>query len=214
MITTNKNLIIIGAGDLGLLTLDAAIEMNKYKEIYFMDDEKDKNSYLYEYKIIGGLSILDELDLDNYEFVISIANNLVRKEIAEEYKLNYVNIIHPKAVISRFAKIGRGNIFLANTTIDPNVIIKDHVIVNKNNSIGHDSILDNYAQVSPGCGFGGYTNLKQGANVGICSSTLPNTKIGEFTIIGAGAVVTKDIANHVTAVGVPAKVIKERYYDT
>src|SRR5699024_10927426 len=128
--------------------------MNKYKEIYFMDDEKDKNSYLYEYKIIGGLSILDELVLDNYEFVISIEN--------------------------------------------------------KNNSIGHDSILDNYAQVSPGCGFGGYTNLKQGANVGICSSTLPNTKIGEFTIIGAGAVVTKDIANHVTAVGVPAKVIKER----
>ena len=43
-----------------------------------------------------------------------------------------------------------------------------------------------------------------GANVTI----LPGTAIGDFSVIGAGSVVTKNIPAHVVAVGVPAKVIK------
>lgn len=37
---------------------------------------------------------------------------------------------------------------------------------------------------------------------------LPNVKIGDNVIIGAGSVVTKDIASNSVAAGVPAKVIK------
>lgn len=205
----NKNLVIIGAGSLGLLTLDAALEMGQYMNVYFVDDKIEKDCYIHQYKVIGGTSLLKKNDFLAYDFVIAIANNKIRKEIAKEYELNYVNIIHPKAAISRFARIGKGNIILANTSIDPNVDVKNHVIVNKNNSIGHDSILENYSQVSPGCGFGGHTILQQGANMGICSSTLPNIVIGEYTKVGAGAVVTKDIPSNATAVGIPAKVIKE-----
>lgn len=202
-----NELIIIGAGSLGVMTLDAALEMNCYENIYFIDDSK-KDELIHGYKVIGGIEYLNTLDSDT-DSIIAIANNEVRKKIAKKHKLNYVNIIHPKAVVSQFAKIGLGNIILSHTSIDPNVELLNHVIVNKNNSIGHDSVINNYSQVSPGCSFGGFINLEEGVFIGLGTALIPGTKVGSWSTIGAGAVVTKDIPNNVTAVGVPAKIIKE-----
>src|SRR5699024_11628044 len=82
------------------------------------------------------LNTLKNIRVGEYEFVIAIANNEIRKQIAEEYLLDYVNIIHPKSTISRLAKVGVGNIILPNTTVDPDTVINNHVIINKNNSLG------------------------------------------------------------------------------
>ena len=48
-------------------------------------------------------------------------------------------------------------------------------------------------------------------NVWICSNAvvLPGVKIGENSVIAAGAVVTKDIPDNVVAMGVPARVVRE-----
>ncbi|VVB84843.1 2,3,4,5-tetrahydropyridine-2,6-dicarboxylate N-acetyltransferase [uncultured archaeon] len=46
--------------------------------------------------------------------------------------------------------------------------------------------------------------------IGIRSIILPGVKIGKYSIIGAGAVVTKKIPSYVVAGGVPAKIIKKR----
>jgi len=209
MTESGRNLIIIGAGGLGIITLDAALEMNLYKKIYFLDDYKEQNSLIHNCEVLGGLSKIYDINVENFEFIIAIADNGVRKTIAESHDLNYVNIIHPKSTISRFASYGQGNIILANTTIDPNVKISDYTVINKNNSIGHDSNLNDFAQISPGCSLGGYTTIQEGVFLGLGTSTLPNIKIGPFAKIGAGAMVTKNISENTLAVGVPAKVIKE-----
>lgn len=52
--------------------------------------------------------------------------------------------------------------------------------------------------------------LKSGADIGMGSCVLPGVTIGQGAIIGAGAVVTKDIPDYAVAVGVPARVIKFR----
>lgn len=52
--------------------------------------------------------------------------------------------------------------------------------------------------------------LKDGCDIGVGAIILPGVTIGEGTIIGAGAVVTKSIPDHCVAVGVPAKIIKKR----
>lgn len=202
-----KELIIIGAGSLGLLTLDAALEMNRYKKIYFIDDSVEKETKVYNHNVLGGLECIDLINKEECEFIIAISNNEVRKKIAQNYKLNYTNIVHPEATISRYAKIGYGNIILANSTIDPNVQVCNHVVLNKNNSIGHDTVLMDCSQVSPGCSFGGGVVLNEGSFIGLGAAILPQVKIGSWTNIGAGASVIGDIPTKVTAVGVPAKVV-------
>lgn len=53
------------------------------------------------------------------------------------------------------------------------------------------------------------TIIGQNCVVGINSIVLPGVKVGNHVVIGAGAVVTKDVADHCVVVGNPAKVIKE-----
>jgi UDP-perosamine 4-acetyltransferase len=50
----------------------------------------------------------------------------------------------------------------------------------------------------------------EGTFLGLGSGVIPGIRIGRWSVIGAGAVVTKDIPDNCTAVGVPAKVIKTR----
>ena len=51
------------------------------------------------------------------------------------------------------------------------------------------------------------TLVKQGASIGANATILPGLTIGEFAMVGAGSVVTKDVKAHVLVVGNPAKEI-------
>lgn len=204
----DKKLAIIGAGSLGVMTLDVVLKQEKYarKNIVFIDDGKDKNELVHGFTVIGGLNIITELGSNIYDFIIAIADNNIRKNIAETYDLPYVTVIHPHASISEFAKIGKGNIILPNVTVDPEAIIHNHVIVNKNTSIGHNVEMKNYSQASPGCQLGGL--IQECTFLGLGATLLPNIKIGRQSIIGAGSVVTRDLPDHCTAIGTPATPVK------
>lgn len=208
MMQSNRKLVIIGAGSLGVMTLDAALSEGNYslEQIAFIDDGKKLDEKIHGVPVIGGIDIIKNLLSNEHDFVIAIANNKLRKKIVDTYDINYVNIIHPTAVISKFAKIGIGNIILPNVSIDPETIVQNHVIINKNTSLGHNVKLEDFSQVSPGCQLGGLVG--EGTFIGLGATLLPNIKIGKYSTIGAGAVVTKDIPNNCTAIGIPAKVIK------
>lgn len=49
-----------------------------------------------------------------------------------------------------------------------------------------------------------------GADVGVNSVVLPGVTVGRGAIVGAGAVLTKDVPDYATVVGVPARVVSQR----
>lgn len=53
------------------------------------------------------------------------------------------------------------------------------------------------------------TFVKQGASIGSSATVLCGVTIGENAIVGAGAVVTKDVPDNTVVAGVPAKVVKK-----
>jgi maltose O-acetyltransferase len=61
----------------------------------------------------------------------------------------------------------------------------------------------------------GYTQISDGVFIGANTIVLPNVKIGENSIVGAGSVVTKDVPANMVVVGNPARVIcsTQEYYD-
>jgi acetyltransferase-like isoleucine patch superfamily enzyme len=55
---------------------------------------------------------------------------------------------------------------------------------------------------------GGGVQIGEEAFLGLSATVLPQIKVGARTIVGAGAVVTQDLPSDVTAVGVPARIVK------
>lgn len=51
-------------------------------------------------------------------------------------------------------------------------------------------------------------HVKKGAWIGAGASILPGVTVGEYAIVGAGAIVTKDVPDYAVVIGAPAKVIK------
>ncbi|MDY7224215.1 acetyltransferase [Halalkalibacterium halodurans] len=210
----NKNrqkIIIVGAGSLGLMTADI-VKVNEAfsnMSVAVADDNIQRHGdTVLDFPIIGSIDEVAELGKrEESKFVLAIANNKVRKRIAQNhFDLDYINVIHPRASVSKFSSIGKGNIILPNVSIDPDAVIEDHVIVNKNASIGHNGVLRSFSQVCPGVSLGG--TICEGAFLGLNATVLPYKKVGENTIVGAGSVVIKDLPANCTAVGSPAFPIK------
>jgi acetyltransferase-like isoleucine patch superfamily enzyme len=139
--------------------------------------------------------------------------------------------VEPRTRIINSANVQVGNDCLLKEAIyiragtDGSVIIKDRAALNSLCRLyGHGSIeIGEDTQLGPGTlvtttDHDYYDHLRtrfrpvmigKGVWIGANVTILPGVKIGDYAVIGAGAVVTKDIPSQSVAVGVPARVVKE-----
>ena len=61
----------------------------------------------------------------------------------------------------------------------------------------------------PGANISGNVRIADATLIGSGATILQGLTIGKNCIVGAGAVVTKDLPDNCTAVGVPARIIKK-----
>jgi len=143
------------------------------------------------------------------EQVIAIGNNRVRKLLAERFKGPFAKaLIHPSAIISETAVIGKGTVVMPGAIVNANARIGNHVIINSGVVIEHDCVIEDYVHISPNAALAGNVTVNNGSQVGIGASVVQGVIIGANSMIGAGAAVTTNIPENCTAVGVPAKPIK------
>lgn len=212
-----KNIIIIGAGGVGREVSLIIEKINKLKATWnligFIDDNINSwNRIINGYQIIGGMDLLEKLPLDTY-VVIAIANYNVKKKIVNKInnKFKFATIIDPKVYIHDYMTIGEGTIIYEGAIITANIQVGNHVIISPKCGIGHDSIIKDYVSLLWNVNVSGNDVIEEGVMMGSGSTIIQGKKIGKGSIIGAGAVVIDDIDSFTTAVGVPAKVVKERY---
>ena len=203
----NKKVVIIGAGGHSKVIADIVEKSNDIL-LGFLDDnlEKGKN-IISNYSVLGKIEdCLKIKEQDNeIEFVIGIGCNRIRKEIASKYKLNYYTAIHPSAQIGLDVKIEDGTVVMANACINPGANVGKHSIINTGAIIEHDNIIENYVHISPNSALAGTVKVGERTHVGIGAIVKNNITICSNCIIGAGAVVVKNIEEQGTYIGVPAK---------
>lgn len=191
---------IIGASGHGKVVADIA-RLNGYKNIFFLDDDKEK-------KICGKYSVIGtSYDVDDGDVIVAIGNARFRRKISERYAEKLITLIHPDAVIADDVKIGNGSVVMAGTVINPGTVIGDGCIINTGATVDHDNEIGSYCHISVGSHLAGTVHIGYETWIGAGAVVSNNVNICSCCMIGAGAVVIKDIDVPGTYVGVPAKSI-------
>lgn len=211
-----KELIIIGAGGFGREVLGYALDMIAFQPDLpwkikgFIDDNKNSlKEYNLEYDVIETIS--DHKVNENNVYICAIGDPKIKFDICKRFirqGAEFVNIIHPSARIGRTCNLGIGDVICPNAVLTENVTVGDFVAINCHSNCGHDSIVGDGCTLSVFCDVTGFVQLSQCVFMGSHASICPGNKIGEYSKLGAGVVVISDIPSNVTAIGVPAKVIK------
>jgi sugar O-acyltransferase (sialic acid O-acetyltransferase NeuD family) len=162
--------------------------------------------------ILGGMDWLIAQEA-SVHVVIGIGSPAVKRQLVERMRSHvagFPTLVHPTAVRSDSVQMGEGTVVAAGNILTVDIRLGAFVTLNLSCTVGHDAVLDDYVTVAPGATISGNVRVGEGCDVGTGSSTVQGTSIGEWSIVGAGAVVSKSLPANCTAVGVPAKPIKER----
>ena len=211
-----KELYIIGASGFGrevAWLVERINELNSTWSIQgFIDDDREKWGHIVSgYPVLGGCDFFNTIN-HNVWVVCAVGSAKIRKKIIDKIS-SYQNIrfpvlIDPDAKISNRVSIDEGTIICAGNIITVDISIGKHNIINLDCTIGHDAILKNYVTLYPSVNVSGNTVINSGCELGTGTHIIQGKTIGNNTIIGAGAVVIRDIPAESVAVGNPAHVIK------
>ena len=209
-----KRLLIWGASDQAVVTLDCAQAMQMYGQIDLMGITTQKIRLFAQHRVMMEENVIHAKLFHAYdEVIVATGDNRLRQirlQILEEYGIPIATIIHPSAIISPTAQVNCGSTILANAVIHTLARIGTGCIINTGAIVEHDCVVKDFVNISPNCAMAGHCSVESRAFLGIGSTLSPAVTIGEDAVIGAGAVVLTDIPAHATAVGVPAKIIKQR----
>ncbi len=143
-------------------------------------------------------------------------------EVSKKAKIGEGSKIWNDVQVREEAEIGKNCIIGKNAYIDWGVKIGDNVKIGNNVSIFNGATIEDGVQISPHVCFTNDRNprainpdgslktggtkasdwevgkilIKKGASIGAGSVLLPNITIGEFAMVGAGSVVTKDVPDY------------------
>jgi sugar O-acyltransferase (sialic acid O-acetyltransferase NeuD family) len=211
-----KKIVIIGAGGFARETLwvfrDANEEKNEWEMLGFIDENKENHGKIIcDLPILGGFKWFDKNNYNDLYVISAVGSPKTKKKVIEtaiSKNLKFCSVIHPSVRMSKYVKIGEGTIITAGNILTTQIKICNHVIINLDCTIGHDSIIEDYCTIAPGVHISGNVHLEKGIDFGTGAVIIQGITVGSWSIIGAGAVVASDVPSNVTAVGVPAKVIK------
>lgn len=208
-----EKILLLGCGEHARMVIDNIEDQGKYVIMGLTTNcAEELGKKIYGYDVICMDDEIEGVFKENKDlegYFLGVGNMKNRKELYEKLDSKYkaVNIIHPAAIISKYAKIGCGNIFEAYTKVANGVIIGSHCIVNSFSAVNHDQIIDDNVLIAGNVSMAGKrvgknTIIADGASIGF------KKNVGKNCIIGDGSVVTKDIPNYSIAYGNPAKVVR------
>jgi sugar O-acyltransferase (sialic acid O-acetyltransferase NeuD family) len=181
--------------------------------IALVDEDRDKPAF-------AGIPIVHDVAqaVRRYQAVrwcVGIGDNHNREQVVERLlamhpTLAFIKLVHPSAVIADDAQVAEGTVVMAGAVVNPGSRIGRHCIINTGACIDHDNVLEDFSSAAPGAVTGGNVRVGRASAVCIGASVRHGVTIGSNTVVGAGAVVLRDLPPSCVAYGVPCRVVRSR----
>jgi acetyltransferase EpsM len=146
-------------------------------------------------------------------YLTAVGDNRLRRSLAARAEAAGLTaaftLVHPSAWVGRRVELGEGTLLAPGSLVTTRTRIGQHAILNVKASVGHDCVVGDFVNLNPGCTVAGNVRIGDGTFIGAGATVINGVSVGRWTVVGAGAVVIRDLPDFVTAVGVPARVIKQ-----
>jgi sugar O-acyltransferase (sialic acid O-acetyltransferase NeuD family) len=214
----SKQLIVIGAGGGAPETIEIVHAINatehRWDLVGLLDDRPDL-----EGTEVLGLPVIGSIDTaircDDTDFVISTGSQhdyFSRKRIVRRLGLppdRYPTLVHPAASLPRSAALGAGCVVSAGVVVTASVTIGSHVYMLPGVILTHDDVVEDYVTLGVGVRCAGRVALREGAYIGLGAVIREGLEVGRWSLVGAGSMVEKDVADGVVVVGSPARPLRK-----
>jgi len=202
--SNTQKLILAGYGGFGREVAAWICASNMpYEVIGHIDNEKAG-----EPSVLG--RIVDHTPRSDVAYVTCFGDGYARHKVRCDLEARgaYMGtIVSPNAIYATSLMTAKNSVFLGFCSISNDVTLGDDVLVQSMACIGHDVRIGDGVTVSAHAFVGGFATLGRLCTLHPHSVVLPHVNIDEGAIVGAGAVVIRDVAPYTTVFGSPAKVI-------
>lgn len=189
------------------------------KGLYHFNNERT-SEIDHGFEILGSFEdLLSKPTLKGMNFLLTMGDNKIRTELSNQIISlggEVPSLIHPTAVISRFAKISPIGVYIspftyvqADSSIGDNTVLLSHV------NISHTTDIGKSCFIAGGATIGAYTTMEDFVFVGqgALSISAKAKHIGHHAYIGARSLLTRDIPANVVVAGSPARILRETTCD-
>ncbi len=204
------NLVIIGAGGLAREVYDLAMVCYSDNPNFSIKGFLSKSATNIEelgYPKILGSSENYEVEINDV-FFCAIGDVRNRKKAVENILKKggqFINLIHPTAIISPSAIIGTGVAIKAHTSIASDVCIGNFVYIQGSVIFGHDVIVGDFCHINSFSFFAGYVRIESLCTINVGAKLIQNILVEEGATVGIGSVVINKVKANTTVFGIPAK---------
>ncbi len=209
----SRSLIILGTGGSAYDVLDILEAINAQSPAWtlagFLDDARPAGSQHLGFPILGGLR--EAPRFDGCWFINVIGSDVSfrrRPDIIQSTGLGperFATLVHPKASVSLFARLGRGVYVAFGGSVGGNATIGDHVSLSPACIVGHDSVIADFTTVAPGAVISGFVRTGTACYIGAGAMIRQRLQVDGGALVGMGAVVTRNVPAGTTVVGNPAR---------
>jgi sugar O-acyltransferase (sialic acid O-acetyltransferase NeuD family) len=156
---------------------------------------------------LGGDEVL-ETAAPGAEVLVAVGDPGARARLSEivcAKARKLATFVSPDAFVADDAVLEEGVMIYPNATVHSRVRLGRGVLVNSNASVGHETCVGDFSNVGPGVALGGRCNIGKWVYLGIGSVILEELSVANGAVIGAAALVTRNIDAAGTYAGVPAR---------
>ncbi len=211
-----KRILIVGAGGFGrelFHWLAQHVDCGKEWVIGgFLDDRPEAlNGYAYAPGIIG--SIKDYVPSEGDLLVCAVALPRSKKMIVDALVARgatFMTYVHPGAVLGGNVILATGTVICPGVVIGSDARIGAFITVNLGTNIGQGVSVGDYVTLNSHCEVGATSKVEEGAFFGSHALVLPQTHVGAWSIVGAGAVAIATVQSGSSVFGNPARTFLRR----
>ena len=207
-----KKIIVIGSGGHAKVVIDIIREMKDCEIVGITSNSIKVDSLFYGYTVLGEDNILNKYVNDKSILTAmglgGYRDNNHREEVFNYVKslgFNFINVIHPSAIISKTVKMGEGNVFFPGVVVNTDVELGNNIIVATGSTIDHETVVNDHVLISAGVTVGAYSVLEKGVLLALGSKVISGITVGSYSLVAAGAVVVNNIGQNQRVFGLPAK---------